>query len=139
MMLIGRDVQRKHIAELVDGAGDRGDVLVVTGEAGIGKSTLVGDAAARAAASGVRVLRTTGCEPERHLPFAGLHQLLYPVQDGIDALADPQRAALGKRPKARKAEGAKKPAKLVAGKKSLAGKSANAGSHASNLLGRGQL
>jgi DNA-binding CsgD family transcriptional regulator len=95
MMLIGRDVQRKHIAELVDGAGDRGDALVVTGEAGIGKSTLVGDAAARAAASGVRVLRTTGCEPERHLPFAGLHQLLYPVQDGIDALADPQRAALG--------------------------------------------
>src|SRR5258708_2648802 len=40
------------------------------------------------------------------------------------ALAAAQRAALGKRPKARKAAGAKKPAKLVAGKKSLAGKSA---------------
>jgi hypothetical protein len=90
MMLIGRDVQRKHIAELVDGAGDRGDALLVIGEAGIGESTLLGDAAA----SGLRVLRTTGCEPEQHLPFAGLHQLLYPVQDGIDALAGPHRGAL---------------------------------------------
>ena len=45
------------------------------------------------------MLRATGIESESQLPFAGLHQLLWPVIDRIDALHGPQvgalRAALG--------------------------------------------
>ncbi|GAA0608857.1 hypothetical protein GCM10010174_27670 [Kutzneria viridogrisea] len=90
MSLVGRDLERKHLAELIDGVGDRGGALLVRGEAGIGKSALL----AEASRSGVRVLSTTGAEAEQNLPYVGLHQLLYPVRAGVDALPAPQRDAL---------------------------------------------
>ncbi|GAB3969884.1 LuxR family transcriptional regulator [Actinoallomurus acanthiterrae] len=62
------------------------------GEAGIGKSVLL-DRAAEAAA-GLRVLRATGVEAERDLAFAGLLQLLWPVQTRLETLPDPQADAL---------------------------------------------
>ena len=42
----------------------------------------------------MRVLRTTGVQSEARLPFAGLHQLLWPVLDHLDTLAPPQRHAV---------------------------------------------
>jgi len=65
---------------------------VLAGEPGIGKSTLLGYAAEQAA--GMRVLRAVGVESEVELPFAGLHQLLWPVLEHIAHLAPPQAAAL---------------------------------------------
>lgn len=94
MGLIGRDLERKQLAELIGGAGDHGGALLVRGEAGVGKSTLLAEAIETAAESGLRVLSATGCDAEQQLPFAGLHQLVYPFQSGIDALPAPQRAAL---------------------------------------------
>ncbi|HWC78811.1 MAG TPA: hypothetical protein VG756_02490 [Pseudonocardiaceae bacterium] len=49
-------------------------------------------------AARLRVLPTGGAEAEQHLPFSGLHQLLYPVRAGIDGLPAPQRDALGSLP-----------------------------------------
>ena len=43
-------------------------------------------------AAGLRVLRGTGVESEVTLPFAALHQLLYPVIDQLPALPGPQHA-----------------------------------------------
>ena len=54
-------------------------VLLVTGEAGMGKTVLLADAAGRARSAGMRVLSVTGRESESRLAFAGLHQLLRPV------------------------------------------------------------
>ena len=54
-------------------------VLLVTGEAGIGKTVLLAEAAERARLAGMRVLTVTGRESESRLAFAGLHQLLRPV------------------------------------------------------------
>ena len=48
-----------------------------------------------AEAHGFRLLRVTGAESERDLPFAGLAQLLRPLADGIDRLPEPQAQALG--------------------------------------------
>ena len=48
------------------------------GEAGIGKTVLVGWTLERAA-GGARTLYAAGAPSERALPFAGLHQLLRPV------------------------------------------------------------
>jgi DNA-binding NarL/FixJ family response regulator len=67
-------------------------VLVVRGEAGVGKSALVEHT--ERSAVGTRVLRTVGIEPEMELEFAALHQLCQPLMDGLPSLPSPQRAAL---------------------------------------------
>jgi hypothetical protein len=76
------------------GAAARGDSgsLVLRGEAGIGKSALLGYAAARA--TGMHVLRVTGMEDESDLAFSGLHGLLWPVVGRLNELPLPQREAL---------------------------------------------
>ncbi|HEY1970776.1 MAG TPA: LuxR C-terminal-related transcriptional regulator [Pseudonocardia sp.] len=65
---------------------------MVRGEAGIGKTALLGYASESAA--DFRVLRAAGVESEMELPFAVLHQLCAPVLDGSARLPDPQREAL---------------------------------------------
>ncbi|MFL5884178.1 MAG: AAA family ATPase [Thermoleophilaceae bacterium] len=67
-------------------------VLVVRGEAGIGKTALLRYVARRA--SGFRVVQVTGAEAEMELPFAGIHQLCAPLLDQLDALPQPQQDAL---------------------------------------------
>jgi hypothetical protein len=92
--LLGRELEKKQLAELIDGVRHRGGALVVRGDAGIGKSALLAEVGALTATSRMRVLTTIGAESEEHLPYAGLHQLLHPVRSGIDALPAPQRDAL---------------------------------------------
>src|SRR4029079_13046488 len=67
-------------------------VLVVRGEARIGKSALLKYAGERA--QGCRVLRATGAEWEMELPFAGLHQLMAGLLDRRERLPAPQRDAV---------------------------------------------
>jgi DNA-binding CsgD family transcriptional regulator len=69
-------------------------VLVLRGQAGIGKTALLRETAERAAAAGMRLAHAVGSQAERDSDFAGLHQLLVPFLDGLPALPDPQRAAL---------------------------------------------
>ena len=68
-------------------------VLVVRGEAGVGKTALLDYAVERA--SGFRVARATGVQSEVELAFAGLQQLCAPMLDRLEHLPDPQRDALG--------------------------------------------
>ncbi len=56
-----------------------GQVLIVRGEAGIGKSALLEYLVGQA--DGCRVARAAGVESEMELPFAGLHQLCAPMLD----------------------------------------------------------
>lgn len=67
-------------------------VLVVRGEAGVGKTALLEYVAERA--SGCRIARVAGVESEMELAFAGLHQLCAPMLDRLDVLPGPQRDAL---------------------------------------------
>ncbi|GID92356.1 AAA family ATPase [Amorphoplanes digitatis] len=92
-MMLGRTAERALIDALLTGArGGRSDALVITGEPGIGKTTLIGYAIEQAA--GMRVLTARGYEDESEIPFAGLADLLRPVLDGLDGLPGPQAAAL---------------------------------------------
>jgi DNA-binding CsgD family transcriptional regulator len=84
-----RDVLDRLLANVRDG---QSTVLVIRGEAGIGKTTLLQYAGDHAA--GFRVVQVTGAEAELELPFAGIHQLCVPVLDQLDALPQPQRDAL---------------------------------------------
>ncbi|WP_435842165.1 helix-turn-helix transcriptional regulator [Streptomyces cyaneofuscatus] len=104
-MLYGRSAEQERLARLlVQARAGRSGALLLRGEAGIGKTALLdwlaGTAAAQApgetAGDGreVRVLRVTGVEPEADLAFGGLVQLLWPVQDRLNALPAPQAAAL---------------------------------------------
>ncbi|WP_406636549.1 AAA family ATPase [Amycolatopsis sp. WGS_07] len=93
MTLHGRDAELKELTELVGGPEGRVGV-VIRGEAGVGKSALVAEAAAAASVAGMRVLRTAGAEAEQDLAYAGLHQLLHPIRAGVAGLPAPQRAAL---------------------------------------------
>ena len=89
----GRSSELQALDRLAEQArGSRSGVLVVRGEAGIGKSSLLRCAAERA--TGFRVARITGVEAEMELPFAALHQLFTPLLDRLEALPDPQQDAL---------------------------------------------
>ena len=92
--IIGRDAGLARLRGLVDPVPLAGQVLVVTGEAGMGKTVLLADAAGRARRAGMRVLSVTGRESESRLAFAGLHQLLRPVLSGAAGLPGRQARAL---------------------------------------------
>lgn len=67
-------------------------VLVLRGEAGIGKTALLGHAIEQA--HEFRVVRTAGVESEMELAFAGLQHFCGALPNHIEALPGPQREAL---------------------------------------------
>ena len=72
-LLIGREPEVEVLDRLLDDIHRRGGSLAVTGGPGVGKSALLGEAAARAARRGMLVFQATGVQSEALLPFAGLH------------------------------------------------------------------
>ncbi|MFF2073151.1 AAA family ATPase [Kitasatospora sp. NPDC058162] len=90
--MLGRDGEREHLAAFARSA--EGRTLLLRGETGVGKSTLLDFAAELALQEGRLVIRATGVEAESELPYAGLHQLLYPLLPHTAELEDNSRAAL---------------------------------------------
>src|SRR5919201_506724 len=92
-VLLGRAGERQALDRLLDNVrGGQSAVLVVRGEAGVGKTALLHYCARQA--SGFRVARIAGVESEMELPFAGIHQLCAPMLGQLAALPEPQQAAL---------------------------------------------
>ena len=90
---LGRTSEREVIDRLlVNVRGGQSAVLVIRGEAGIGKTALLQYVARQA--SGLRVEHVTGVEAEMELPYAGIHQLCAPMLPRLDALPQPQQDAL---------------------------------------------
>jgi predicted ATPase len=92
--LYGREPELGVVADLMEDVRNRGGVLLVRGEAGIGKSSLLAAATAQATAHGIQVLSAVGIQSEARLPFGGLHQLLHPILGQAEGLPARQRAAL---------------------------------------------
>jgi len=92
--LRGRDGERAVLDELLEVARGqkRSAVLLLRGEAGIGKTALLEYLLERA--EGCRVARAVGVQSDVELAFAGLQQLCGPLLDGLDRLPAPQRDAL---------------------------------------------
>ena len=91
--LRGRRTECKALDRLLaDARNDRSGVVVVRGEAGVGKTALLGYLAERA--GGFRIARAVGIESEMELAYAGLHQLCAPLLDGLADLPAPQRDAM---------------------------------------------
>ncbi|MFG1819646.1 AAA family ATPase [Kribbella sp. NPDC049174] len=91
--LRGRQNECKVLSGLVASAhANRSQVLVLRGEAGVGKSALLEFLVEHA--GGCQLSRAAGVESELELPYAGMHQLCGPYLDRIDSLPLPQRDAL---------------------------------------------
>jgi AAA ATPase-like protein len=92
-VLLGRRRESEVLDKLLETVrSGRSEVLVVLGEAGIGKTALLDHAIG--SASGFRVARAVGVQSEMELPFAGLQQLCAPMLDRLERLPGPQRDAL---------------------------------------------
>ena len=93
-MIVSRTAELARLDDVLV-ALDRGEgsALVVHGEAGIGKTTLL-DALVERARGSAAVLRACGAETEVELPFSALADLLHPLQDEFAALPPLQAAAL---------------------------------------------
>lgn len=113
--LIGRSAELEVLFGLVDRIPQGGGALLLSGEPGIGKTSLLEAASRHAAERGVQVLSGVGVPSEADLPFSGLHQLLLlgsdrssappaasagdpqvstSMFDRLEQLAEPQRDAL---------------------------------------------
>jgi DNA-binding CsgD family transcriptional regulator/tetratricopeptide (TPR) repeat protein len=93
-LLRGRRAECETLDALIhDARSGRRAVLVLQGDAGIGKTALLEYLISTSPASAV--LRVAGVESQMELAFAGLHELCRPLLDKIARLPDPQAEALG--------------------------------------------
>src|SRR5580692_11777195 len=91
--LRGRNVEQEQLGRLLNGIrSGRSGVLVIRGEAGIGKTALLEQLVEHA--SGCIVVRATGVQADMELPFAGLQQLFGSMLEPLERLPDPQREAV---------------------------------------------
>ncbi|MEV3922360.1 LuxR family transcriptional regulator [Actinomadura coerulea] len=92
--LHGRERDLRTIEAMLDRARDgHGGALVITGDAGVGRTALL-EAAVRGAGTGFRTLGTTGVPGETGVPYAGLHRLLRPLTEQVAQLPPAHRDAL---------------------------------------------
>jgi DNA-binding CsgD family transcriptional regulator len=92
-MLRGRHDECAVLERLLAGARVGGSgVVVLLGEAGVGKTALLEHAVG--SASDMRGIRAAGVESEMELAFAALHQLCLPLLESLERLPGPQRDAL---------------------------------------------
>jgi DNA-binding CsgD family transcriptional regulator len=91
--LRGRSRERERLGRLLSGIrSGRSGVLVLRGEAGIGKTALLDHLVERA--SGCMVTRAAGVQADTELPFAGMQQLFGSMLGSLERLPDPQRDAV---------------------------------------------
>ena len=94
--LLGRRAELATFEQLLDRAkAGQSGVVVVRGEAGIGKTALLEYVRDTATTSGFRAETAAGIESETQFAFSGLHQLCAPLLGRAGALPDPQQTAMG--------------------------------------------
>ncbi len=92
-VLLGRGSELDRIDALLDQArSGSGGALLLRGEPGIGKTSLL--QAARERADGMNVARAGGVEAEAQLPFAALGDIATPVLGQLATLPEPQADAI---------------------------------------------
>ena len=91
--LVGRGAECEALDRLLaEALAGHSQVSVVRGEAGVGKSALLGYLSGKV--GGWCVARAVGVESEMELAYSGLHQVCAPMLDHLEQLPVPQREAL---------------------------------------------
>ena len=94
-VLVGREAELGRLERFLGRVGTDSGTLLLAGEMGIGKTTLLRRGAEVATARGYRLLVASPAEVEMPLEFAALADLLAPVPaELIRQLPDPQRRAI---------------------------------------------
>ena len=118
-VLVGRDGELEAVERWVERLGDGPSGLVISGEAGIGKTSVWTAATAAATKRGVRVLVTRPVEAEFRLGYTGLGDLLGgAIEPTLMALPEPQARALAAALELGEADGSSDP--LLIGRAILA-------------------
>ncbi|BCJ56002.1 LuxR family transcriptional regulator [Actinoplanes sp. NBRC 14428] len=92
-LLLGRDAEAAVLRAFATDLTGHGNALIITGDPGVGRTALLGDAVREARAAGVRVIAIAGAEHHRHHQLAGVRGLVSRLcAAGI--LAPAQRAEL---------------------------------------------
>lgn len=92
--VVGRTAELAALRELVADPAPRPRALLLTGEPGVGKSTLLEAGCTIAAAVGLPVLATLCAEAEADMAYVTLEDLVGALLDTATGLPDPQRAAV---------------------------------------------
>ncbi|MFF1633486.1 AAA family ATPase [Leifsonia sp. NPDC058248] len=92
--LIGRDGELVLLGEFVDSLSHSGSGLLLLGELGVGKTSLLRTAGEMGRGAGYLVLATDGFGRESVLDFSALHKLLFPVLEHLSSLSVSHRTAL---------------------------------------------
>jgi DNA-binding NarL/FixJ family response regulator len=92
--LVGREVELARIARFMASVRQSGDVRIVRGGTGVGKSALLAAAADIAEADGFQVMRASGSQFEAEVSYSLLNQLLLPLYPEIQRLPPALRDAL---------------------------------------------
>jgi DNA-binding CsgD family transcriptional regulator len=83
MRPVGRGIELQRLEAFLADAVNDGAALLLSGEPGVGKTLLLDTMAQVATQRGVRVLNAAGAQFEAGVSFAGLHQVLHPLQAGL--------------------------------------------------------
>ena len=90
---LGRTSECRRLDEMLAQARDgRSAVLVIRGEPGIGKTSLLRYAARQA--SGLRVVEVEGVQAEQELPLSGIQRFAAPLLEALGEIPEPQQNAL---------------------------------------------
>jgi hypothetical protein len=94
VVIVGRDDELRHLRDFVDQLRIQGEPLLLSGDAGVGKTMLLDAAAQYARAQGCRVVNAAGVEFEADVSFATLHLVLQPLFGELENLTEWHRDAL---------------------------------------------
>ncbi len=92
--IVGRDDELRLLHDFVGRLRVRGEALLLSGDAGVGKTMLLDAAAQHARAQGYRVVHAAGVEFEADVSFAALHLALQPLLGELGNLTEWHRDAL---------------------------------------------
>jgi DNA-binding CsgD family transcriptional regulator len=92
--MLGRSTETALISDVLATVSAGGAALVIEGEAGIGKSTLLHAAVEMATADGFRMLGCSGVQSQAEVGFAGIHELIQPLLGQAGQLPRRHRDAL---------------------------------------------
>jgi DNA-binding CsgD family transcriptional regulator/tetratricopeptide (TPR) repeat protein len=92
--LLGREAELRILEQKLNVIGEHGASLLVRGDAGVGKSSLLTAAKWLGTQRGLTVLSIAGVQSETNLPFAGLFELVRPILDRTSRLPKAQENAL---------------------------------------------